>query len=257
LNTVSATRLGVANLPDASTRRPRPNSRARRRVRGGGGAVKVKVDAAIGIFVCTWEGNTGRKRSRAGRSYTDLNAAHVELSATSGILIIARISLVESNQLRPKKVISSWNVGDRDSVLTPSSNELVNAPLAATVRVLEKFHPDIAGAIGRCRGNVNQDWTLMRGRDNIIVPVVVVPFKSNLVTALNVKGGGHCAIVDVASQTAGVEILDGIVVGRAADVLIPAVSFEGAINPDTVDGGVSLGSGTKSGDDSSDGELHV
>jgi len=248
--------LGVANLANASTSRARPDGGARSSVRRCVGAVKVEDNARIGIFVGAREGNTRRKGSGARRSYTDLNAAHIELNATGRVLIIPRVSLMESNQFGSKKIISGRDVWDCDSVLSTGGNEFIDTPLAATVSILEQLHPDIAGAVRRGRSNVNQDGAFVRRCNDIIIPVVVIPFKGNLVAALDIKSGGNCAVVDVASHGRRIDVFDGIVIGRATDVLVASVSLEGSVDPDTVDSGVSVSGSSKSGKHSSDGKLH-
>lgn len=72
--------------------------------------------------------------------------------------------------------------------------------------------------------------------------------------AANGSGAGNVAVDGAAG-----DVLDGVVVGRGADVDATAITLEGTIDPDTIHTGVGVGSSgeeTGSHEGGEGGELH-
>lgn len=67
----------------------------------------------------------------------------------------------------------------------------------------------------------------------------MIPLKGDLVTSLRADPFTHGPVVYVASDSTGIDVLDGAVVGWRPDVLVASITLVLSIDPDTPD--VSMG----------------
>ena len=197
----------------------------------------------------------------AGASHLELNAAGVELGAAGGVDVVGRVGLVEGDDLLANEVPASGNVGWENKVLLALvGDEPVDGPELgrAVVAILGDLGPDGLGAVALgVGGDVRDDGPLVRPVDDVVAAGVVVPLKSQSVAGRGLdEGAGGIATVDVAGQGSAREVLDRAVVGRAADVDVPAVTLVDPVHPNAIDLGVGRGAADKSQGEGRSVEIH-
>ena len=89
--------------------------------------------------------------------------------------------------------------------------------------------------------------------NDIVVAVVVVPFKLDLVAGADGNTRRSSGVGDVADDIAGRNILHGAVVRGRTDVSSASIALINAVDPETVDAGVSVGRTDEGGDDGKEG----
>lgn len=96
--------------------------------------------------------------------------------------------------------------------------------------------------------------------NDIITPHIMVPLELERSTSRNSHGAANgTGTGNVAVDGAAGDVLDGVVVGRGADVDATAITLEDAVDPDTVDAGVCVGAGgeeTSGHEGGEGGDLH-
>lgn len=142
-----------------------------------------------------------------------------------------------TNDLRLEQITPRTQPRREHNIMLPMIlNQLIDRPHRRSriplptqrLPVRRQLRPDRPGALARPHlRDIHRHRALVACGDDVVVPLVVVPFKGDFVPGDDGDGLGHWGgATDVAGDGGVGDVFHGVVVGGGADVHVAAVAFE-------------------------------